>query len=233
MIPSQATTFGVPAMTDKERGGPIRLWLPAAALTGLLAIASGACSQSDGPQHTYSDAPDDAVASFEAFIEEHKSLIEGAVRAEGFHFDWSGEDSTSTTESVFDTHVHAIRDDQAEAGLFEATLNLFLHRHLDDLDGFPMPESFFLDFVTRGVERPWVLLTYNGYPYEVGLEPKENWERHPLDLVIAIRDVFTDRLELTSWWRVRCEILYDEGLLAEDDAELCATYLPPDTAQGG
>lgn len=191
----------------------------------VLGVAVGACLPTpETSETTFSEAPAVVVASFTTFIEEHRSPIADAVEAAGYHLD--GAHPQEQKAKPLDGYVSQVRADQAEAELYEARLMIGMHWHLDSPEGFPMPRFISLEFATSGNEGKWILLTENGYPFDLGADLRDSTDRPPLDLIVGIRNVFEDRAEVVDWWAFRCQVLRDEGLIHDRrDDRFCDRFL--------
>ncbi len=66
--------------------------------------------------------------------------------------------------------------------------------------GYAVPELLFLEFVRPGHDRPWFLLTSDGYLYDMGLDDEDMRSDLPLDLQVSIRGLFEHQVYILDWW---------------------------------
>ena len=125
------------------------------------------------------------------------SLLPGWSYSDSLPPAWSRSDSLLPYEPDVGVYPLFFGGDSTSQR-YHASINVESHHH--EFLGFPMMEWIHLEFVTIGTAGPWALLTTDGYLYD-GLGESDTQERSdlPLDLQVAIRNLFKDQLDIRAW----------------------------------
>jgi hypothetical protein len=162
----------------------------------IVALLSQGCRRKDPPV-AYSAAPDHVITSFTAFADSVIPQLAHTIESGGYHVN---ENPAGDTLLVAHSSVHVdeLNSQESAAKIYGASITLNFYSDLSGPGSYRMPENLFLEFKSAGAGTKWALLTKDGYLFE--LVSNSGRSDLPLDIQTSIRNLFSDHIEVASWW---------------------------------